>query len=148
MSIFSNTPFDPSTWNPSTWFTPTDVPSTFDDPSYTENRYQIGFANESRYTIILRCITFSSRSGLPWGGDWRNFWTLHPGENQLLFYDAATQFNGNGPVVGNFFRFAGLSTDNTVHWGSPQDPHVTAVGRHYNTTGGFEPYYEPMRGPA
>ena len=145
MSMFDNTPFDPGTWDPSTWFHPTDTPSTFDDPSYTENRYQIAFHNGSHHTIMVRCITYNSRTGA-WSGDWRNYWTINPGQTVPLYY-LPNQLNGTGPVVGNFFRFAAASTDNTVHWGSPQAPHSTGVGPPYNTTGGFEVYTETMTGP-
>ena len=140
MSIFDNTPFDPSTWDPSTWRAPAETPTTFDDPTYSENRYQIAFHNETHHTIVVRCIAFNSRTG-GFTGDWGHYWTINPGQTMRLEYP------GIGPFVGNFFYFAAVSTDNTVHWGSPQTPHSTGVGPPYNTTGGFNVYTEHMTGP-
>jgi hypothetical protein len=130
MSIFSNTPFDPSTWNPATWQVPADIPSTFDDPTFPENRYQIAFTNQTPHVVILRCVAFNSRTN-QWTGTWNDFWRLNPGQGLRLEYPSRQ------PLVGNFFRFAGLAEDSPFNWGDPQHPHETGVGPSYNTDGDF-----------
>jgi hypothetical protein len=137
MSIFSNTPFDPSTWDPSTWTVPPETPSTFDDPSFPENRYQIAFHNASPHTINMYCMAFSSRNGM-WTGNPNHFWTINPGQ------DMALDFPGIGPFVGNFFHFFAMSINSSVAWGTPQAPFSTNVGPPYNTSGGFRVFTETL----
>lgn len=140
MSIFSNTPFDPSTWDPSTWHAPVETPSTIDDPTFTENRYWIEFHNQWHKTIIVRCYAYNSRSGI-WTGDWNHFWAINPEQTFRL------EFPGTNPLVGSFFRFAAASADNTVTWGSPQAPLPINVGPPYNTSGSYEVWTETLTGP-
>jgi hypothetical protein len=140
MSIFSNTPFDPSTWDPSTWRVPPETPTTFDDPTFIENRYQIAFHNGSHHSINLHCMAFNSRTGI-WSGDPNHFWTIFPGQAMHL------EFPGIGPFVGNSFQFFAVSTDSPVAWGSPQAPLSSNVGPPYNTPGGFEVFTENLTGP-
>jgi hypothetical protein len=133
MSIFSNTPFDPSTWDPSTWRAPAETPSTFGDPdpTFTENRYQIAFHNETQHIIAVYCLAYNSRTGA-WSGDPNHYWPINPGQTMPL------EFPGIGPFVGNYFHLFAVSTDKTLSWGSPQAPLSVSVGPPYNTTGGFQ----------